>query len=71
MTMASWFTQPEHGGFPVERAAPAAVISLSPMSAANGNGWSGALAGMWRKGRRGPVLLPASQAERFALPDWM
>jgi hypothetical protein len=68
MTMASRFTQPEHGGFPVE---PAALGRCDLAVAYVGGGWPGALAGMWRKDRRGPVLLPATRRKRSPRVSYM
>jgi hypothetical protein len=53
MTLAQWFTQYEHGGFPIEKAALGSCdLSQSCMSAANGNGSFAAMAVIWRKVRR-------------------
>jgi len=53
MTLAQWFTHYEHGGFPIEKAAPGSCdLSQSCMSAANGNGSFAAMAVICRKVRR-------------------
>ena len=49
MTRVYWFTQFEHGGFPIERAALGSCDLSMLTSTGNGNGWFGKQAATWRR----------------------
>lgn len=63
---AYWFTDREQGGFPVERAALGSCDLSVLHIAVDGNGWSGGMAGTWRKGPRPHVMRPAGGRSRGA-----
>jgi hypothetical protein len=67
MTTARWFTQREHGGFPIEKAALGGFDLSVVYVGGNGNGWLSAMAATWPKVRRGPASLPATASARTSL----